>query len=68
MITEYNHDTGETIVREMTDEEQAEFDAVIADAPNQLKIKEEAKTKRKKALEKLEALGLTSDDLSALGI
>lgn len=68
MITEYNHDTGETIVREMTDKEQAEYDAVIADSVNQAQIMEEAKAKRAAAIEKLEALGLSAEDLKALGI
>ncbi len=68
----YDHNTGEQIERQMTDEEQAERDAQVAAwlAQEAAKIAEtqaleEAKTA---AQAKLTALGLTTEDLQALGL
>jgi len=60
--------TGENIVREMNDEElnyQSQMQAEVAAEDKAKKIVEIAKLK---ALAKLETLGLTSDDLKALGL
>lgn len=68
----YDHTTGETIVREMTAEEIAQREAEIAEwqAQQELKAqqKAEAQAKREAAIAKLAALGLTEDDLKALGL
>jgi len=71
-VTEVNAQTGETIVRNATEAEiaQIEKDAIEQEKINAAKAKAEAEAaaKRSAALSKLEALGLTSDDLKALGI
>jgi len=68
----YNHNLGEQIVREMTNDEQAERDAEIAtwQTKQQAKADAEAEAASKKAAAqaKLGALGLTADDLKALGL
>lgn len=64
--------TGESAERLMTDEEQSEHNAFVARVTAQEKalIDEQAAAEAKKiaALAKLEALGLTADDLKALGL
>lgn len=57
--------TGETIERPMTDQEQAEYDAVIASAKAE---QDEKAAKKAAANAKLAALGIDEDDLRALGI
>lgn len=65
MIAIYDHATGENVVREMTAEEKAARDADKA----RLDAKEAAEiAARESAQSKLAALGLTSDDLKALGL
>ncbi len=68
----HNTETNKVIDREMTDEEYAEFlivqakiDAEIAE---QEKAKAEAAVKKAAAEAKLAALGLTAEDLQALGL
>jgi hypothetical protein len=68
MISETNALTNETIVREMTDEEiaQIELDKLAQKAiADEKAVQETAKTA---AQTKLTALGLTIDDLKALGL
>ena len=64
--------TEEVIIREMTDEEQAQRNAEIAawEMEQQAKAQAEAEAATKKAAAeaKLAALGLTADDLKALGL
>ncbi len=68
-ISIYDHLTGETIVREMTNDEQAQFDAEIATLEaTRLAAEAEAKTKKATAEAKLATLGLTAEDLQALGL
>jgi len=71
-IKEINCETGEEIVRDASDLElqQAELDKASADAELQtLALQEAQKATAKAAAEaKLAALGLTSDDLKALGL
>jgi hypothetical protein len=71
-VIETNALTGETIEREMTNAEQAERNAFLAEveAETQAKSAEaEAKAQAKATAEgKLAALGLTTDDLRALGL
>jgi hypothetical protein len=67
-ITEYDHLTQETIIRDATSEEieQREIDNANAEAR---KAEAEAKATAKTTAEgKLAALGLTTDDLRALGL
>lgn len=68
MIRIHNTDTDEIIDREMTDSEFAQYEAdqIQAEA---LKAEIEAKAQAKLAAQtKLEALGLTVEDLTALGL
>jgi hypothetical protein len=68
IISIYNCDTSENIVREMNDAEFAQYqkDVETAQARQaQLEAKAEAKAA---AQAKLEALGLTVEDLQALGL
>lgn len=68
MIRIHNATTGETIDREMTDEEYAAF-LLIKEENEQRRLQEEAKLiKKAEAEAKLAALGLTTEDLKALGL
>ena len=66
-VKEYNHNvaTGEISVRELTDDEQLAHDAVIAE---KTAAKESRLAAKLAAQVKLEALGLTTKDLAALGL
>lgn len=68
----YDHATGETIVREMSDDEQKEHDAQIAISTEKkaalAEAAEAAEAAKLAAQAKLTALGLTLDDLKALGL
>ena len=72
LIQIYDNNTNETITREMTDKEQAERNAQVAayKAEQQAKATEaETKEQAKEAAQaKLAGLGLTADDLKALGL
>ena len=69
LIHTYNHQTGETVVREMTDDEQATRNAEVAEAiaakAAKLAEKQAAKIAKLDAIEKLKALGI---DPKALGV
>lgn len=71
-VTEVNAETGETIVRDATEAEiaQIEKDAIEQENIKAAKAQTEAQAQAKKAAAeaKLAALGLTSDDLKALGL
>jgi hypothetical protein len=54
--------------RPMTDAEIAELKELQANAAIQLKAKQDAEAAKETAKSKLEALGLTIDDLKALGL
>lgn len=54
--------------RPMTDDEIAELKELQTNAAIQLKAKEDAEAAKAAAKAKLEALGLTMDDLKALGL
>ena len=60
--------TNEVIDREMTDAEYAEHQKQQAEGLAMAKAKEEAEAAKASAQSKLEALGLTVDDLKALGL
>jgi hypothetical protein len=64
---EYNHnaETCEVIVRELTDEEQAIQDAVFQET---ISLREARVAAKAAAQAKLTALGLTVEDLQALGL
>jgi hypothetical protein len=66
MTFETNAETGETIERELNDDELAEWQEL--EAQSQAKLSEqEAKTKaRASALAKLAELGLTAEEIAAL--
>ncbi len=69
-ISIYDHLTGETIVRDMTEEEAAEYAAQSAIAQNEKVQRETAKTvqaeAKTSAMSKLTALGLTEDEAKAI--
>ena len=68
----YDHETGETIVRDMTSEEaeqrEAEVNAAIQAKDDAEQAKLESITKKEATGAKLAALGLTTDDLKVLGL
>ena len=71
-ITEHNAETGEIITRPMTDEEVANHQRQVQIRIDYLAKQEsenaQAETKKAAAEAKLAALGLTADDLKALGL
>jgi|688.fasta_scaffold2798045_2 hypothetical protein len=67
-ITEFNVETNETTVREMNNQEFSDYElAQSADQAEKDEIKNKAIAKAAAEV-KLEALGLTTDDLKALGL
>lgn len=64
-ISDHNALTNETIERDATAEELEQFEA---DAEFIAEIKAEAAAKKAAAETKLEALGLTADDIKALSL
>ena len=67
-IREHNMETDKVIDREMTDDEYAFYQASNADLQANLKAEQDKAAKKAAAEAKLAALGLTTDDLKALGI
>lgn len=69
-IAIYNVELDETVIREMTDEEFATYEAIAKAHEAEQKALAKEQTARDKAraaaVAKLEALGLTEDDLKAL--
>ena len=68
MIREHNVETNEVIDREMTDAEFAQYEERQALDEKEAKAKEKAEADKAAAQAKLEALGLTVNDLKALGL
>ena len=66
----FDANTGQTIdiEREMTQQEIAEHEAAIAKAAAKAQAEAEAAAKKATAEAKLATLGLTADDLKALGL
>ena len=60
--------TGEEIIRELNVEELAQNKIDVAEQEAKTAEAEQAKTDKATATAKLEALGLTADDLKALGL
>lgn len=66
MVRIHNVDTDEIIDREMTDQEHADYlERLEKNKAEELEMSEKA-SKRKSALAKLAALGLTEDEIAAL--
>lgn len=63
-----NTETGEEIVRDANSEELAQMEKDAASWAAELVAKAEAEAKKAAAEAKLEALGLTTSDLRALGL
>lgn len=68
MITIHNVETGEIIEREMTAAELAQYEKDQAEAIAFATKQEEVNASKAAAQAKLAALGLTTDDLKALGL
>ena len=68
MIKIHNADTGEIIEREMNATEEAQHLKDLAATQARIEAKAKAETDKAVAQAKLEALGLTLDDLKALGL
>ena len=68
MIKIHNADTGEIVEREMNAAEIKQTDADLLNAANRAQEKAKAEADKLAAQAKLEALGLTADDLKALGL
>lgn len=64
----YDHATGENLVREMTKDELAEYKAGLQATAQAEAAQAKAEADKAAAQSKLEALGLTADDLKALGL
>ena len=66
----FDANTGQTkdVEREMTQQEIAEYEAATAKAVEKAQAEAEAAVKKAAAEAKLAALGLTADDLKALGL
>jgi hypothetical protein len=67
MATTYKTQVGE-IVRDMTEAEIAQYQLVLDDIAAQNKAEADAQEAKDAAQAKLAALGLTTDDLKALGL
>lgn len=68
LISITNCETGETIEREMTADELANYEALKASVDADVAAQEQLESDKISAMAKLEALGLTADDLKALGL
>jgi hypothetical protein len=64
----YDHTTGETLVREMTADELADYESGLEVTAKAAAAKAQAAADKAAAEAKLAALGLTPDDLKALGL
>ncbi len=65
-ITEFNGDTGQTIVRPLTAEELAQREIDAVEAAERLSELEAKTAARASALAKLADLGLTEEEIAAL--
>lgn len=68
IIREHNIETNEIIDREMTDAEFAQYENELAKEAERIALLEQAKLAKEAAQAKLAALGLTTEDLKALGL
>jgi phosphopantetheinyl transferase (holo-ACP synthase) len=67
-VTFLDLESNEFIERDMTAEEIAQYEKDQADAQKEMQIKSQAAAKKAAAEAKLAALGLTAEDLKALGL
>lgn len=67
-VAEINCETGETIVRDQTEEEQLAYDLAQKELNDKIAADLASDLAKKSATAKLAALGLTADDLKALGL
>jgi phosphopantetheinyl transferase (holo-ACP synthase) len=67
-VTILDLESNEFIERDMTAEEIAQYEKDQADAQKEMQIKSQAAAKKAAAEAKLAALGLTAEDLKALGL
>ena len=65
---EINATTGEEILRDMTVDEQKSYDMLMSAQKAKDATEAQADTAKAEAQAKLQALGLTTDDLKALGL
>jgi len=65
---DHNVETGEVIEREMTDVEYETYQKMLILYAEQAEIETQAEAAKETAQAKLAALGLTLDDLKALGL
>jgi len=68
LITVTNCETGQTIQREMNEDELAQFNLIKAQQAQQAQAEAQLEADKASATAKLEGLGLTADDLKALGL
>lgn len=68
IIKEHNTETNEIIEREMNPEELAQWQQTVKQGIADRIAREEAKAKKEESLAKLAALGLTAEDLKAVGL
>jgi|688.fasta_scaffold391700_2 hypothetical protein len=68
LITILNVETGEFQERQMTNEELVQYEKDQVDAQTEAEAALQAANKKLAAEAKLAALGLTADDLAALGL
>ena len=68
LITIHNVETGEIIEREMNAAELAQYEKEQAEAQANAAAQAQAEAAKAAAQAKLAALGLTTDDLKALGL
>jgi len=68
MITIHNVETDEIVEREMSVQEYADYQSAQSDATLQIEAQTKAQADKAAAQAKLAALGLTADDLKALGL
>ena len=68
LITIIDCETGESIEREMNAEELESYNSLIASVDEDIEAQAKLEADRISATAKLEALGLTADDLKALGL
>ena len=67
-IIEHNIETGEVVERDMTADELAQWELDKAEAALKAQAEAEKAASKAAAEAKLAALGLTADDLKALGL